>query len=84
MQDLITADFVHGHLDISHESISVQVPGGFSINMMQHWDGKPVRFVCCERIPKGQTHDGMPWGKVFWCVAIEAVCTDELPKAKTR
>ncbi|THH26540.1 hypothetical protein EUX98_g7648 [Antrodiella citrinella] len=71
--DLITADFCHGHLDINHESICIQVPGGFSIDMMQHWDGKPARFVCCQRPTNTETDAGMPWGRVFWCVAIETV-----------
>ncbi|TCD67432.1 hypothetical protein EIP91_012404 [Steccherinum ochraceum] len=44
--DLITADFCHGHLDINNDKISIQVPGGFSFDMTQHWDGKPARFVC--------------------------------------
>ncbi|TCD61470.1 hypothetical protein EIP91_008405 [Steccherinum ochraceum] len=72
-EDLITADFVHGHLDITPESVSIQVPGGFSFDMMQYWDGSPVRFICCERGKKGESVNGTPWGKVFWCVAIDTV-----------
>ncbi|KAH8084357.1 hypothetical protein BXZ70DRAFT_570964 [Cristinia sonorae] len=70
-EDIITADFCHGHLDISSQGIAVQVPGGFSFDMMQYWDGKPVRFICCERIQKGESTGGFPWGRVFWCVALE-------------
>ena len=72
-QDLIAADFCHSRLLISPGGVLVQIPGGFSFDMMQHWDGKPVRFVCCERLPKGRRKDSMAWGRVFWCVAIEAV-----------
>lgn len=49
---------------------------------MKYWDGQPVRFVCCKRVPKGETVDGMPWGEIFWCIAIEVVDKEELPAVK--
>ena len=45
--------------------------------MMQYWDGKPVRFVCCERRKDDEAADGFPWGRVLWCVALEAVDDEE-------
>lgn len=52
---------------------------------MHYWDGQPVRFVCCQRKGSVLNEDGSdggseddvdeegdePWGRVFWCVAIE-------------
>lgn len=35
---------------------------------MRYWDGQPVRFVCCERGFGGKE----PFGRVFWCLSIEA------------
>ncbi|THH32925.1 hypothetical protein EUX98_g1238 [Antrodiella citrinella] len=81
-EDLITADYVHGHLTLAPTTIAVHAVG-LTFNMMQHWDGRPVRFICCERLkpqePRstGQREgDGMPWGRVFWCVALERVSED--------
>ena len=61
-------------------SLSLQLPGGLSFDLMRYWDGQPVRFVCCERAsssvfsssnPAEEGRD--PWGRIFWCVAIEVV-----------
>jgi predicted RecA/RadA family phage recombinase len=38
-----------------------------TIDLTRHWDGQQVRFACCER---GKGKD-QPWGRMFWCVAIE-------------
>ncbi|TCD67433.1 hypothetical protein EIP91_012405 [Steccherinum ochraceum] len=81
-EDLITADFCWNYLDFSPEGVSARIPGGFALDLMHYWDGLPVRFVCCERAPKGETVDGMPWGRIFWCVAIEAADKTDLPKSK--
>ena len=72
LQDLIVADFVHGHLDIGPSHFSVQIPGGYAFDMMQYWEGQPLKFVCCERAQEGDATGGK-WGRVFWCVALEAV-----------
>ena len=39
-----------------------------------------MRFVCCERASSGMVSDFNsaegskdPWGRIFWCVAIEVV-----------
>jgi len=45
--DLITTDFCYGFL--SFPSLSLNLPGGISFDLMKYWDGQPVRFVCCER-----------------------------------
>ncbi len=40
---------------------------------MRSWDGQPVRFVCCERKDSADVRGGddTPWGRIFWCIAIE-------------
>ncbi|THH26539.1 hypothetical protein EUX98_g7649 [Antrodiella citrinella] len=81
-QDVITADFCWGYLNFTPDGISARIPGGFTLDLMKYWDGLPVRFVCCERIPKGELVDGKPWGKVLWCLAIEAVDKEGLPNAQ--
>ncbi|KAI0792507.1 DUF1769-domain-containing protein [Abortiporus biennis] len=70
-EDVITADFCYDFLNFSADGIVLRLPGGISFDLMRYWDGQPVRFQCCERIPKGETVDGLPWGRVFWCVVIE-------------
>lgn len=40
---------------------------------MRYWDGQPVRFVCCERLPDGAKGPGDP----FWCVVFEVVLDGE-------
>lgn len=55
--------------------MSLQLPGGFSFDLMKYWDGQPVQFVCCER--KRTADGGEPWGRIFWCVAIEMVNDEE-------
>jgi len=70
--DLITTDFCYGFLEFS-PTISLRLPGGVSFDLMKYWDGQPVRFVCCERRSTYAAADGegSPWGRMFWCVAIE-------------
>ncbi|KAF5333866.1 hypothetical protein D9758_017104 [Tetrapyrgos nigripes] len=85
-EDIISTDFCYGFLEFS-PSLSLRLPGGISFDLMKYWDGQPVRFVCCERKRTRTSHEGkgevveevekddddVPWGKVFWCVAIEPV-----------
>jgi hypothetical protein len=72
---VITTDFCYGFFNFS-PPLSLQLPGGFSVDLMKYWDGQPVRFVCCER--KRVVVDGEePWGRIFWCVAIETVNDEE-------
>jgi len=70
-EDLVTTDFCYDFLHFSSDGIALRLPGGLSVDVLRYWDGQPVTFVCCERIPQGTTVDGNPWGKVFWCVVIE-------------
>lgn len=61
---------------MSFPEIRLNLPGGLSFDLMNYWDGQPVRFVCCERIKE----DGVPVkgpGKVFWCVVFEVVPDEE-------
>ena len=70
-QDLITADFCHHYLHFGSNSIVLRLPGGISIDLLKYWDGQPVRFVCAERLKKGEKGvDGLPYGRVFFCVAM--------------
>lgn len=75
-EDVITTDFCYGFINFA-PSLSLQLPGGLSFDLMRYWDGQPVRFVCCERRKEGAegdaAADGEPWGRIFWCVAIEVV-----------
>lgn len=71
---MITTDFCYGFINFS-PSLSLQLPGGISLDLMKYWDGQPVRFVCCER--KRVVDGGEPWGRIFWCVAIEMVDDEE-------
>lgn len=76
--DVITTDFCYGFISFA-PTVALQLPGGLSFDLMKYWDGQPVRFVCCER-PKGSvraTEGDAPWGRIFWCVAIEMVDTGE-------
>jgi len=67
-------------------TLSLQLPGGISFDLMHYWDGQPVRFMCCER-KRGGEGDGdgeeadadsdVPWGRVLWCVTIELVPDEE-------
>ena len=72
---MITTDFCYGFINFS-PSLSLQLPGGFSLDLVKYWDGQPVRFVCCER-KKVVVNGGEPWGRIFWCVAIEMVNDEE-------
>lgn len=73
---MITTDFCYGFINFS-PSLSLQLPGGFSLDLMKYWDGQPVRFVCCER-KRFVEEGGEPWGRIFWCVAIEMVNDEEV------
>ncbi|KAI0732740.1 hypothetical protein C8Q72DRAFT_816797 [Fomitopsis betulina] len=75
-EDLITADFCYNYLRFSSQGVELCLPGGLTIDMMKYWDGQPVPFVCCERLRPGE-HLGQPWGRILWCVVIEAVDEDE-------
>lgn len=59
-------DFCYGFLTF-HPTLSLNIPGGISFDLLQYWDGQPVRFVCCER----KHGSDQPWGRIFWCVTIE-------------
>lgn len=50
--DVITTDFAYGFL--SFPEIRLNLPGGISFDLMNYWDGQPVRFVCCERRRDGE------------------------------
>lgn len=71
-KDVITTDFCYGFINFS-PSLSLQLPGGLSFDLLKYWDGQPVRFVCCERKDSTGKDDGNPWGRLFWCVTIEIV-----------
>ncbi|KAI0346419.1 DUF1769-domain-containing protein [Trametopsis cervina] len=79
-KDLITADFCHHFLEFGEDSIILRLPGGISIDLLRYWDGQPVRFVCAERAKPGENADGTPWGRIFFCVAIEKVPEDSPEK----
>jgi hypothetical protein len=80
-QDIITTDFCYGFIEFS-PSLALRLPGGLSFDLMRYWDGQPVKFVCCKRksgvdgdgVGDGDGDgdgDGEPWGRIFWCIAIE-------------
>ncbi|KXN89352.1 hypothetical protein AN958_05850 [Leucoagaricus sp. SymC.cos] len=75
--DIITTDFCYGFIMFS-PSLVLRLPGGLSFNLMQYWDGQPVRFMCCERKDGAgnRSDDTEPWGRIFWCIAIE-VCDEK-------
>ena len=70
----MTADFCYGYDSFSPTGVALQIPGGFTFDMMRYWDGQPVYFVCCERAPseEGQGAE-KKLGRIFWCVAIEVL-----------
>ncbi|EGO03762.1 hypothetical protein SERLA73DRAFT_46390 [Serpula lacrymans var. lacrymans S7.3] len=81
-EDVITTDFCYGFLEFS-PGLSLRLPGGVSFDLMKYWDGQPVRFVCCERknspnsdVVNGDSNED-PWGRIFWCIAIEPAFTTE-------
>ncbi|GLB42078.1 putative DUF1769-domain-containing protein [Lyophyllum shimeji] len=74
-RDVITTDFCYGFLEFS-PTLSLRLPGGISFDLMRYWDGQPVRFVCCERKKEGDGGEE-PWGRMFWCVAIEMADDEE-------
>lgn len=71
--DLLTVDFCHNHLYFSPKGIDLRIPGGIKIDVMRYWDGQPVKFVCCERVRKGEVQEkgAKPWGRVLFCIVIE-------------
>ena len=73
--DVVTTDFCYGFINFA-PALSLQLPGGLSFDLMRYWDGQPVRFVCCERPKSGARSGEAPWGRIFWCVAIEMVDSD--------
>jgi hypothetical protein len=90
-QDIFTIDFCYGFIQFA-PTLSLQLPGGISFDLMHYWDGQPVRFVCCERKRRGDpdaygereegdAESDVPWGRVLWCVAIELV-PDEEPQSQ--
>jgi len=81
--DIITTDFCYGFIEFS-PTLSLRLPGGVSFDLMRYWDGQPVRFVCCERKDPAdvQGEDDTPWGRIFWCVAIEQYEEDEEKEEK--
>ncbi|KAI9509058.1 DUF1769-domain-containing protein [Russula earlei] len=80
-EDILTTDFCYGFIQFT-PTVSLNLPGGITFDLMQYWDGQPVRFVCCER-KRDDVGDGgaegtdtdtdVPWGRVFWCVSIELI-----------
>jgi hypothetical protein len=78
-------DFCYGFIQFT-PTLSLQLPGGISFDLMHYWDGQPVRFMCCERKrdgegdsegEEGDADSDVPWGRVLWCVAIELVPDEE-------
>ncbi|KAI0250671.1 hypothetical protein BJV78DRAFT_546765 [Lactifluus subvellereus] len=47
-EDVFTTDFCYGFIQFT-PTLSLQLPGGISFDLMHYWDGQPVRFMCCER-----------------------------------
>jgi hypothetical protein len=85
--DILTMDFCHGYLEFS-PSVILRLPGGISFDAMKHWDGQPVRFICCKRKKtsleagasapgSGSDAESDPYGDILWCVQFELVETEE-------
>ena len=70
----------------------MNLPGGISFDLMNYWDGQPVRFMCCERKrpagadgdAEGDAESDVPWGRVLWCVVIELVPDEPQPQLQTQ
>lgn len=84
---MFTTDFCYGFIQFA-PTLSLNLPGGISFDLMHYWDGQPVRFMCCERKREADSDGGggggeeggaddVPWGRVLWCVAIEQVPDEE-------
>ena len=72
MEDLITADFCHGHL--SFPSLALSLPGGVSFDLAKRWPkDMPVRFVCCRRNSGVSPLDSV----IYWCVVFDVVDDDD-------
>jgi hypothetical protein len=69
-QVTITFDFCHGHLSFT-PTLALNLMGGVQKNLARLWDGRQVRFVCCERRPPPLKEGEDVWGRIFWCVAFE-------------
>jgi len=63
---LIECDFCHGFLSFEN-GLAISFPM-VQFELMQHWDGRAVCFVCCERA-KGGKGPGNP----IWCVGFEII-----------
>ncbi|KAI0087392.1 DUF1769-domain-containing protein [Irpex rosettiformis] len=74
--DLIIADFCYNFLLFSPCGVQLKLPGGFSLDMMRFWDGRPVNFVCGARRSQ-DSPDQSPLGEVFFCLAIEVLRDDK-------
>ena len=71
---MITTDFCYGYISFSPTGVALQLPGGFSFDLMRLWDGQPIRFVCCERATEAKEgNTDRPLGRVLWCVASEVL-----------
>lgn len=71
---MITTDFCYGYVSFSPTGVALQLPGGFSLDLMRFWDGQPIYFVCCQRASAAEsTQTGQPIGRIFWCIAIEVL-----------
>ncbi|KAG8758713.1 hypothetical protein FRC14_007557 [Serendipita sp. 396] len=80
--DVITTDFCYGFL--SFPEIRLNLPGGISFDLLNYWDGQPVRFVCCERQKSDRENGGGGGalkgpGDPFWVVVFQAVLDGEEP-----
>jgi len=79
---VFTTDFCYGFIQFA-PTLSLNLPGGISFDLMHYWDGQPVRFMCCERKREAESAseegsaDEVPWGRVLWCVAIELLSDEE-------
>lgn len=77
-EDLLTLDFCYGYLSFS-PGLVVRLPGGISFDLMKHWHGQPVNFLCCERskvdLVEGKGPED-PWERVFWCIQIQPADED--------
>ena len=83
---MFTTDFCYGFIQFT-PTLSLQLPGGISFDLMHYWDGQPVRFMCCERKREGESgaeDSDTPWGRVLWCVAIELVLDEEQSRPQSR
>lgn len=69
-QVTLAIDFCHGHLSFDPK-LALKIPGGIKMDLERLWDGRQVRFVCCERGKPLVEGGENVWGRMFWCVAFE-------------